>query len=140
MSATIEQLNELRNTHHANCFVCGNPGMGLEFTVCNDGKATAEVDCRNIHQGYDGILHGGIIASLLDGAMVNCLFAHGIAAMTAELKVRYRRPVAVNRRVRLIAWICRDTFRLYRLKSQLIQDDAVMAEASGKFMKKPHYE
>jgi hypothetical protein len=66
--------------------------MGFEFAIGKNGEVTAEIDCQNIHihQGYDGILHGGIIASPFDSAMVNCLFARGIVALTAEFKVRFK--------------------------------------------------
>jgi acyl-coenzyme A thioesterase PaaI-like protein len=36
------------------------------------------------------MLHGGVISSILDGTMTNCLFAHGTVAVTAELRVRFR--------------------------------------------------
>jgi uncharacterized protein (TIGR00369 family) len=134
--ASIGQLNKLRNIYHSNCWICGKTGLGLEFALGQNGKVTAEIDCQNIHQGYDGILHGGIIASLLDCAMVNCLFAHGIAAFTAEIKVRYRHPVAVNQTAILKAEITGRSKILYHMTAMLIQNNVTMAKASGKFIKK----
>lgn len=136
MSATIEQLNKLQRIHHSNCWICGKSGMGLEFAIGKNGEVTAEIDCQNIHQGYDGILHGGIIASLLDSAMVNCLFAHGIAALTAELKVRFKHPVKIEGEIVVEAELRRSHGALFILKSRLSQNSAILAEGTGKFIKK----
>ena len=60
-----------------------------------DGSVEGVFAARAPLEGYSGLLHGGVAAAFLDGAMTNCLFAHGVRALTAELTVRYREPVAV---------------------------------------------
>jgi len=87
-------------------------------------------------EGYEGLLHGGMTASLLDGIMTNCLFAHGIVALTAELKVRYREPVAIGPEISLRAWIVQRHPPLYLLKAELIQEGCVRATALAKFMER----
>ena len=60
----------LEDDHY--CFVCGeeNPsGLHLKFSA-NKGKIQTEFIPRKIHQGYKNIVHGGIISTLLDEAMV----------------------------------------------------------------------
>ena len=136
MSATIEQLSKLQDIHHPNCFVCSKSGLGLEFEICADGTIEAEVDCRWIYQGYNDILHGGMVTSLLDAAMVNCLFAHGVVALTAEIKVRFRHPVMVNQPAVVKAKIAGYSKKLYNMTAALFQNNEMMAKAGGKFTKK----
>jgi acyl-coenzyme A thioesterase PaaI-like protein len=95
-----ENLRHFREETHAHCVVCGayNPrGLQLSFRAASDGSVQAVFAGRRILEGYAATLHGGIICSLLDGAMTSCLAAHGHLALTAELTVRFRRPVATER-------------------------------------------
>jgi acyl-coenzyme A thioesterase PaaI-like protein len=80
------------------------------------------------------LLHGGVIAALLDGAMTNCLFAFGHRALTVELKVRYHAGVAAAEESLLRAWLEDSTRELFQLRAELSQDGAVKASATGKFM------
>jgi uncharacterized protein (TIGR00369 family) len=123
---------------HANCVVCSTSnekGLGLDFTVLPDGSVEAGFDCARVFEGYDNVLHGGIIATLLDGAMTNCMFAHGVHAVTAELNVRFLCPVECNRQALVRAWITRPASRLYLLAADLSQNGTVMATGTGKFIR-----
>ena len=94
-----ERLEKTRNAAHPFCVVCGKAnecGLGLQFSLCDDGSVEAIFDCHEKFQGYRDILHGGITSALLDGAMTNCLFAHGIVAVTAEMNVRFRHPIKLG--------------------------------------------
>jgi acyl-coenzyme A thioesterase PaaI-like protein len=88
-------------------------------------------------EGYPDMLHGGIICALLDGAMTNCLFAHGHAAVTAELKVRFRHPVVTKRPARVRAWIAKTFHPLHEMVAELVQEEQVMATARAKFVERP---
>lgn len=124
---------------HAACVVCGsdNPaGLGLEFLPRGKGTVSASFSCHHALQGYTGLLHGGIIAALLDGAMTNCLFSLGISAVTAELSVRYLAPVTVDRPAEITATLEKSRGPLHYLHAELRQNDRVLAHASGKFMNK----
>jgi acyl-coenzyme A thioesterase PaaI-like protein len=80
------------------------------------------------------MLHGGVIASLLNGAMTNCMFAYGIPAITAELNVRFRHPVAIGKTAVVRAWIERSSRSLHVLRAEVVQDEQVRAAARGKFL------
>ena len=95
---TIQQLTALRNAEHANCVVCGRCGpasLGLEFIVADDGSVSTVFECGRRFEGYDGMLHGGIISAIADGVMTNCLFAYNIRAVTDELTVRFCHPTVL---------------------------------------------
>jgi acyl-coenzyme A thioesterase PaaI-like protein len=127
----------LRAHAHPACVVCSpdHPyGLKLHFALNEQGEAVADVACPPMMEGYPGVMHGGVIAMLLDGAMTNCLFLHGHVAVTAQLEVRFRHPVILEASVRLRAWITDDHEALFRLQAQLLQDDQLMATANGAFM------
>ena len=122
---------------HPHCVVCGRDneqGLGMTFTLLDDGSVESEICCGSDFEGYTHQLHGGVVAMLLDGAMTNCLFAHGREAVTAELTVRYRHPVAPNRTALVRAWIERSRPPFTAIAASLIQDGRVTATASAKFI------
>lgn len=130
-------LREMRARAHPNCVVCGlanDRGLQLEFQPSDDDGVQAHFDCTRAYEGYANLLHGGVVATLLDGAMTNCLFAHGHPGVTAELTVRFRHPVQVGAGATVRAWIERCCPPLHVVKAELVQDDQVKATAQGKFM------
>jgi uncharacterized protein (TIGR00369 family) len=133
------RFKSLRAETHPFCMVCSgsNPlGLGLKFACEADGSVSATFLGHPALEGFQGLLHGGVIASLLDGAMTNCLFAHGRAAMTGELNVRYREPVVIGEEMRIRAWITRSLPPLFMLAAELKQGDCVKAAATAKFMER----
>jgi acyl-coenzyme A thioesterase PaaI-like protein len=100
-----------------------------------DGSVQGVFAARAPFEGYSGLLHGGIAAAFLDGAMTNCLFAHGIEALTAELAVRYREPVAVPGEIVTHATLTESHGRLHLLRAELRQEGRVKATAVGKFVR-----
>ena len=79
------------------CFGCGreNPiGLRLEFTADSD-FVTASFIPGSAHQGFGGIVHGGIISAVLDEAMAWATAHAGFWAMSGDIRVRFRRPLSV---------------------------------------------
>jgi len=132
-----DTLHEIGVRAHANCVVCGTAngrGLRLVFHQSEDGGVQATFDCEKAYEGYDNVLHGGVVSALLDGAMTNCLFAHGHPGVTAELTVRFRYPVRIDKIATVRAWIERCTPPLHVLKAELVQDGQTKAAARGKFL------
>ena len=132
-------VSTLRDQNHPYCVVCGQSnghGLGLDVRVTAPGVVEAMFHCNSQFEGYPGMLHGGMTCALLDGAMTNCLFAHECVAVTVELNVRFRNPVAVGRTVAIKAWIESSLPPLYVLAGEIRQDGELMATATGKFMEK----
>ena len=136
---TGEVLERLRRLHHPRCFV-GRPedhfGLGVRFVVGADSGVEATVSCPAAWEGYPGLVHGGIIASLLDGAMTNALFAAGIVAVTAEVKIRYWSPLPLGRSATVVAHVTRREPPLYVVEARVSSGDTVHATCSGKFMRR----
>jgi acyl-coenzyme A thioesterase PaaI-like protein len=128
---------------HPFCFVCSgsNPmGLALRYAPQPDGSVSAAFLGHSALEGYPGLLHGGVIAALLDGAMTNCLFALGHRALTVELKVRYHAGVAAAEETLLRAWLENGSHGLFQLRAELSQAGAIKASAAGKFMTRHDHE
>ena len=141
MSVTTEKAQKdliaLRENHHSHCIVCGGKnvhGLKMSFRARGDGSVEGVFSCSHTFQGYDGYLHGGVIASLLDGAMCNCLFARGKTAVTGKLTVRFLFPVLVNRKAVVRAWIKESRVTLHITEAKMIQNGRVVVMATAKFM------
>jgi len=122
---------------HIRCVACSSrngQGLRLEFSVRETGNVETFFDCDAAYEGFPGFLHGGIIATLLDAAMTNCLFAHGFVCLTGELKVRYYHPVNIGKAAHTHAWLERSAHRLHYLRAELEQDGVIKAAASSKFL------
>lgn len=110
-------------------------GLALRYTPATDGSVSASFLGNCALEGYPGILHGGIVATLLDGAMTNCLFAQGIRALTGDLHVRYRFPVLAAEELTVRAWVESSWQALFHVRAEITQGGEVKARAQGKFMK-----
>jgi len=138
--ATAPTEERRRATHrraHRHCFVCGDAapgGLGLRFSVGPDGVVATDWCSPPDYQSYDDILHGGLIVTLLDSAMVQALFARGVVARTAELRVRYHRPVRTGEPVAVAARLDRHFNSLYCLEAEVRQQAVICATAQAKFM------
>jgi acyl-coenzyme A thioesterase PaaI-like protein len=123
---------EFQNNHR--CFVCGkyNPdGLHLDFEP--EGVSGVRTTCviPERFQGFAGIAHGGILATILDECMVNTVWLRGITAVTARLEIRLRRPVGLGERVTFRAEVLRESSMGFEVTSRAEADDGTVV-ADGK--------
>lgn len=124
-------------TENGMCFVCGkkNPnGLKAEFEVDRERLALkGHFTPRNIHQGYKGIMHGGLTAALLDEAMVKLLWDSGIPAVSASLRIKLIKPIRIGQEILIKGWVegfkGRVILTCARIESS---SGSVLAEATGK--------
>ena len=121
------------------CFGCGkeNPlGLKITFTLDRGKKAIkGEFTPGPEHQGYQGITHGGIIATLLDEAMGRLLFELGTYAVTAWMEVRYAAPLAIGEKVFVSARVVKERKKFFEAVAEVVDGSgACIARASGKLM------
>lgn len=131
-------MEEVSAREHSHCFACGNSGQGpnLKFQALKDGGVEATFNCSSVYQGYDGIIQGGIVTCLMDGAMANCLFSHNHCTFTGKLKIRFKHPLLIQRKAVVGAKIKKKRPPLFVVRAWVIQDDVVKAQAEGKFLEK----
>lgn len=119
------------NSHF--CFVCGlkNPA-GLHVRFINDGYHQVRVETQicDLHQGYPGIAHGGILATILDEAMGRA----GISGATddrffytAKMEIRYRQHVPLNTDLIIKGRILKDRGRAATASGEIILPDGNIA-------------
>lgn len=120
------------------CFVCGqkNP-VGLRLNFSFNGKTIkTEFLPKKEHQGYLNIVHGGIISTLLDEAMVKLAIAMGMSVVTAEVELRLKNPLSVGQKVVIEAEILSITKKLIEAYAKAVtEDNVVIADAKGKLVK-----
>lgn len=107
------------------CFVCGpdNPiGLHLSFRL-EDGACVSEFTPGENHQGYPGVIHGGMLYAVLDDVMANWLYLRGARAYTAKCEIRYRRPAREGEKLELVG---RQTAR----KRRLVEMEGIAKRAS----------
>lgn len=123
------------NSRH--CFVCGleNPfGLHLRFYETAPGEVTAEYTVPERFQGYPGVVHGGVVAAMLDEV---CGRAHMGGdpprfMYTARLEVRYRQNVPVGVPLRLVGRAGKSRSRAATAVGEIYAPDgALLAEAEA---------
>jgi acyl-coenzyme A thioesterase PaaI-like protein len=125
------------------CFGCGrlNPhGLKLEFSLAADGReVVTSFTPAAEHEGYAGIVHGGIVTAVLDEVMAWALYARGIWAVTGRIEVRFRRPLEVGVATRAIGRLVSERGPVISTAAEVRRqaDDRVLAEATATFMRVP---
>ncbi len=119
------------------CFACGkdNPqGLKLEVRKTPDGVELDYILPEHF-AGWQGIVHGGIVATILDELLAYACNQSDRSMMTAEMSVRYRRPVRTGEPIHGIGRITEDKGRLVLAEARLLDASGqLLAEATGKLM------
>jgi uncharacterized protein (TIGR00369 family) len=132
----------LQLPHTAGCIACGpaNPhGLHLALFVDPAGTVHTEYTPRPEHIGFQGVLHGGVLATVVDEAMVWCATWSGKRfCLCGELCVRYRAPAAIGQPLSVVARVESGRPRLI-LTTAEVRDAAgtLVAEATGKYVPLP---
>jgi uncharacterized protein (TIGR00369 family) len=136
---TVFLMSDLKVSYEEQaCFVCGqlNPvGFKVSFILDGDEGIHFLVKFPSIYQGYDGIVHGGLISTVLDEVMANCFFRRGVDCLTTEIKVRFLKPVPINSELKVSGKIVRKGSRIGIARGWIEDGDStVYAESEGKFL------
>ena len=119
------------------CFACGteNPyGLHLKFALEDETLLAKKIlPCE--FQGYEGIVHGGIVTTMLDEAMSKFIQEkYHEQALTGRLEVRFKNPTPTNQELKISAWQESQRRNIIFLKSTIeTEDGTVTAEATAKF-------
>ena len=126
MSTGVKQPNS------RSCFVCGvaNP-IGLQIKFYSQGldEVSAEYTVPENYQGYPGLVHGGIVAAMLDEICGRALMADDTPRFmyTATLELRYRANVPIGEPLRLVG-------RALKIKSQTATSHGAIYNAAGELL------
>jgi len=122
------------------CFVCGenNPdGLRLNFEIDKERQTLKTTFIASpVFQGYDGVVHGGIIGTLLDEAMAKLSYELGYNTVTASLEIRFKKPAPILEPLHVYGEIAEVTKRLIRAKARVIKEDGtILAEGKSTLIK-----
>lgn len=118
-----------------NCFACGleNPhGLGLTFYELGPDLLESHYAVPKHFEGYPGVVHGGIIASMLDEMVSRAAMIgqHNRFMMTAKIEIRFRKPVPIEQELNLLARLTRPAGRVATATAEIqLPDGSVAAEA-----------
>lgn len=127
--------------YYGYCWICGekNPGgFQLKFDL-NKNERTMRTSFipTETYQGYDGIVHGGILSALLDEAMAKLAFELGYNAVTAMLNIRFKSPAKVKEKLMVRGEITEVNRRLVLAKATIHREDGTLiAEGDSKLVRK----
>jgi uncharacterized protein (TIGR00369 family) len=127
------------------CFMCGRENdMGLHMTWHNDYEAQqikAEVTVAEHFNGYPGVVHGGIVAAILDETSGRALMLNrefDDMFITTKLEVRYHRPTPTGQPLTVTGWIIKRYSRFARVGADIrLTDGTLCAECEASVARPP---
>jgi uncharacterized protein (TIGR00369 family) len=116
------------------CFVCGqkNP-IGLKLNFTHDGQTVrTEFTPDKLYQGWSGLVHGGIISSVLDEAMSYAALFSGVNTITAKIQTRFKRPAQTGEPLIITGRLTKKTRRLAEAKAEVsLKDGTPIADSTA---------
>lgn len=126
-----------------NCFVCGNQnnfGLKTDFYELDNGELVGICSFLEGHQSFPGRVHGGVTAALLDETIGRAASIKNpdVWGVTIELSTKYRKPVPLEGKVKVVGRITKETHRMFEGTGEIILENGdVAVTAKGKYMKMP---
>ena len=124
------------------CFACGldnSFGLKSRFYELETGELLGIFQPADEHQGYPGRLHGGLAATILDetiGRAIMLSHADNIWGVTVEFSMRLRKPIPLDKEVRVLARIIKDGKRFFEGSGEVILPGGVIAvEGKGRYLR-----
>jgi uncharacterized protein (TIGR00369 family) len=129
---------EKQTDSNETCFMCGiknEKGLKLEFTYPEPGRAETQCKIPEYFSGWKDITHGGFLAMLLDETMAHACVSKNRLAVTANMSVRYVKPVKVGSTVTVKAEIREINGRIIYVAGEILdKQNKKIAGSSGRFM------
>jgi uncharacterized protein (TIGR00369 family) len=128
-------------TYDGRCFGCGgdnDDGLRMRFTQAGE-EAVCELVVPDRFQSWRGMVHGGVVALMLDEAVGWASWNAGHPGLTGRLEVRYRRPLRLGERVRVTGRVDRVRRTLVYASATIdgMADGGRVAEATATLMSVP---
>lgn len=128
----------MQEKEYKKCFACGidNPiGLKLEFKYENQ-KAIAIFKLNENYEGYPGIIHGGIVSTILDESMAKIILLTNNKAVTIEMNTKFKQIMQSNTTYTAQAWITKNSSRTIKTTAEIINDEnKIIAQAEAVFFK-----
>lgn len=136
--AGFESMQKLPGS--TGCIICGrdNP-VGMKARFYYDGeKVWTRVTPADHFQGFNGVLHGGLISALLDDVMWYACYTRGLVTLTGELSVRFKKPIRTGQPITACGYVENQRGRLSLTRGEIRDEEGtILAEATAKFIEAP---
>lgn len=133
----LSNKGKIKQPNSRNCFGCGldnTYGLGMTFYEVESGSVTAEYTVPDHFEGYPGIVHGGIVFTMLDEVLgrVPMVGDHTRFVMTAKVEMRMRKPVPIGEPLQIQGRVDRRRGNFSFASAELrLPDGSIAAEAKG---------
>ena len=126
--------------HDPVCWGCGDNPTGIHLRQPESERLTEyesylEFDER--HQAGPGLVHGGLVAALFDEACGLLTTWYRFPSVTGRMFLHYRRPVPINRRLTVRAFVENEKGRRVYVRGELWDSDELLAETRMAFVHVP---
>ena len=105
-----------------NCFACGQIneiGLHLKLNL-EPGRCWTELEMPRRFEGWEGIIHGGILCTILDEVMAWALVSEDNWGVTARMSIDFRKPVTVGQAIRAEGWIAESRRRIQTTAGRIV--------------------
>lgn len=133
-------MPKIKQANSRHCFVCGleNPvGLHLHFYETGSGEVETQYIAPSHFQGYPGVLHGGIVAAIIDEVTGRAYMGSDPQnprfMFTGKLEVKYRKNVPVEKLLRIIGKTGKDKGRVAEAWAGIYdaETEELLAEGTG---------
>ncbi len=120
------------------CFACGslNP-IGLQMEVSfRDNKAFSRLALKREFQGWSEMVHGGVVATILDEIMAHAVMHYVGQAVTTLLQITYRAPLHVGEEFEVMGHVVEQKSRAAVAKAEIrtLHSKKLIARGESKFI------
>lgn len=120
------------------CFICGpNNKIGLKIRPEYDwtaGRAWLKLVIPDDFQGWEGVVHGGMVAALFDEVSVYAAMAESRQVVTAELHTFYLKPVPTGENVMIEASVRNRSGRSIMVDATLVFNGKLLARSEARIV------
>lgn len=109
------------------CFCCGvknEKGLKLKFSAADEDSVITSLTVPDYFTGWANLTHGGLISMLLDETMAQACIEKGLKGFTAELTVRFIKPLPVKTLVTVEG-------RIDELKRRIARTSGTVKDSKG---------
>ena len=137
-----------RQPNSYGCFICGlhNPiGLKMVFEeLPEQGRVEARLTVSDNYRSYPGVVHGGIVATILDETSGRALMLHtgdvNVFFATAKMEVKYRRATPTNTLLVAVGWVERAGESRARVRGELRLEDGTLLASCESVIVRPNDE
>jgi uncharacterized protein (TIGR00369 family) len=144
--SSSQERVENRQPNSYGCFICGlhNPiGLKMVFEeLPGQGRVEAHLTVSDNYRSYPGVVHGGIVATILDETSGRALMLHtgdvNAFFATAKMEVKYRRATPTNTPLVAVGWVERAGESRARVKGELRLEDGTLLASCESVIVRPN--